>query len=304
MGIQDRDYYREGSGRFLDAWGRQGATVWLIVVTCVVFFVQCLGGDPAVSPLAQEGAYSFNDIVTGQIWRLLTSMFLHAGPWHLALNMLVLYWAGTMLEDVYGSREFATFYIVSGVFANCMKLAAHGANLVPPASSLGASTAVTATLVLFAFHFPWQGVHVWFVLPLPVWVAVLLYVGLDGLGAMGLGQGGIGYLGHLGGALFGALYYQTGIRFGELFTRSPRPLRRVRPQLRVLPPAQLDDTDTPEPVGAAVEKQPRPRQGTDEIESKVDAVLAKVSQYGQESLTAEEREILFKASELYKRRRK
>ena len=44
MGIQDRDYYREGSGRFLDAWGRQGATVWLIVITCVVFFVQCLGG--------------------------------------------------------------------------------------------------------------------------------------------------------------------------------------------------------------------------------------------------------------------
>ena len=41
MGIQDRDYYREGSGRFIDAWGRQGATVWLVVITCVVFFVQC-----------------------------------------------------------------------------------------------------------------------------------------------------------------------------------------------------------------------------------------------------------------------
>jgi hypothetical protein len=158
--------------------------------------------------------------------------------------------------------------------------------------------------VLFAFHFPWQRVHVWFVLPLPVWVAVLLYVGLDGLGAMGLGQGGIGYLGHLGGALFGALYYQTGIRFGELFTRSSRPRSRAKTQLRVLPPPQLDDTDTPEPVGAAVEKQQRLRQGADEIESKVDAVLAKVSKHGQESLTAEERETLFKASELYKKKRK
>jgi rhomboid family protein len=304
MGIQDRDYYREGSGRFFDAWGRQGATIWIIVITCVVFFVQCLGGAPLKSPLAQEGAYSFNDIVAGQVWRLFTSMFLHAGPWHLVLNMLVLYWAGTMLEDVYGSREFATFYVVSGLFANCLKLAAHAANLVPPTESLGASTAITATFVLFAFHFPWQRVHVWFVFPMPVWVAVLLYVGLDGLGALGLGQGGVGYLGHLAGALFGVLYYQTGIRVGDLFSRRPRPRSLAKPQLRVLPPAALDDTDTREPVGAGVENQSRPRQGTDEIESKVDAVLAKVSQHGQESLTTEEREILFKASELYKKKRK
>jgi hypothetical protein len=72
----------------------------------------------------------------------------------------------------------------------------------------------------------------------------------------------------------------------------------------VIPSAHLDDTDTPEPVGAAIESRPRPREGNDEIESKVDAVLAKVSKLGQESLTPEEREILFKASELYKKRRK
>jgi hypothetical protein len=68
-------------------------------------------------------------------------------------------------------------------------------------------------------------------------------------------------------------------------------------------PAENDDT--PEPVGAAVESPPRPREATDEnLEAKVDAVLEKVSKFGQESLTAEEREILFKASELYKKRRK
>jgi membrane associated rhomboid family serine protease len=304
MGIQDRDYYREGSGRFLDAWGRQGATIWLIVVTCVVFFVQCLGGDPSKSPLVEDGAYSYGAIVSGEFWRLFTSMFLHAGLLHLALNMLVLYWAGTILEDIYGAREFATFYVLGGLFANGLKLAIHGANLAPPTPSFGASTAVTATLVLFAFHFPWQRVYIWFVLPMPVWLLVVIFVALDGLGALGVGQAGIGYLGHLGGALFGALYYQTGIRFGDLFTRRPRPTRRVRPQLRVISPAQLDDTDTPEPVGAAVENRPRPREGSDDIESKVDAVLAKVSKLGQESLTPEEREILFKASELYKKKRK
>jgi hypothetical protein len=218
--------------------------------------------------------------------------------------MLVLYWVGSILEEIYGSFEFATFYVLAGFFANCLKLAFHASNIVPATVSLGASTAVTAALVLFAFHFPWQRVYVWFVLPMPVWLLVVIFVGLDGLGVLGAGPGGIGYLGHLGGALFGALYFRTGIRFGSLFSRRPGPVRRVRPQLRVVPSSQLDDTDTPEPVGAAVENRPRPREGGDDIESKVDAVLAKVSMHGQESLTAEEREILFKASELYKRKRK
>jgi membrane associated rhomboid family serine protease len=304
MGIQDRDYYREGSGRFLDVWGRQGATVWLIVVTCAIFFVQCFSAPPTKSPLVQEGLYSYPDIITGEIWRLLTSVFLHASLWHLFFNMLVLYWAGSALEEIYGGWEFLIFYLIGGIFANCVNLAVHAAGVVPPRPGLGASGAVTATLVLFAFHFPWQRIYVWFVFPMPVWALVVLYVVLDGLGAMGVGRGGIGYVVHLGGALFGALYFQTGIRFGDLFTRSPRPARRVKPQLRMVPPAELDDTDTPEPVGAAVEKRPRPREGSDDIESKVDAVLAKVSKLGQESLTPEEREILFKASELYKKRRK
>jgi hypothetical protein len=161
---------------------------------------------------------------------------------------------------------------------------------------------VTATLVLFAFNFPWQRVSVWFILPMPVWALVVLYVLMDALGAAGIGRGNIGYVVHLGGALFGALYYQAGFRFSGLFRRSPRPARRIKPHLRVVTAPEPDDT--PEPVGAAVESQPRQKNGRDDLEARVDAVLAKVSEHGQESLTPEEREILFKASELYKNRRK
>ena len=162
---------------------------------------------------------------------------------------------------------------------------------------------MTGVLVLFAFHFPWQRVSLWFVLTMPVWMLVVIFILLDSLGALGVGRGGIGYVVHLGGALFGALYFQTGFRFGDLVRRSPRAVaRRVRPKLHVVGPPDSDDT--PEPVGAAVESQPRPREKGEEIEAKVDAVLAKVSKFGQESLTPEEREILFKASEIYKQRRK
>lgn len=301
MGIQDRDYYREGSNRFLD-FGRQGAVVWLVIVTSVVFFAQCLAGHPITSPLVKYGWYSYPDIMQGEVWRLFTPMFLHSGLWHLFFNMLVLWWAGSALEDLYGPREFLAFYLISGVFASCVNFMADASGLTRILPGIGASGAVTATLVLFAFHFPWQRVYVWFVFPMPVWVLVVLYVLLDGLGAAGFGRGGVGYIVHLGGALFGAVYYKTGLRFGDLFTRSPRSARRARPALRVVPPPEPEET--PEPVGAAVESPSRPKEASDDLEAKVDQVLAKVSKYGQESLTPEEREILFKASELYKKRRK
>ena len=56
-------------------------------------------------PLAQQGEYSYST----PSFRVRSggsspSLFLHAGLLHLAFNMLVLYWAGTILEDIYGSR--------------------------------------------------------------------------------------------------------------------------------------------------------------------------------------------------------
>lgn len=303
MGIQDREYYRDDAGQF-DAWKRQGATTWLIVVTCAVFFFQCFTTPPVQSPLVQKGWYSYPDIVNGEVWRLVTPLFLHSGLMHLFFNMLILWWTGSRLEELYGPKEFLAFYLLAGTFANLVNLAADASSGVPGAPGLGASGAVTAALVLFAFHFPWQRVYLMFVLPMPVWVLVVLYVVLDSLGALGVGRGGIGYIVHLGGALFGALYFQLGMRITELLSRTGRAnSRRSRPQLRIVDP--VDNDDTPEPVGAAVESQPRPREAVEEtLEAKVDALLEKVSKHGQESLTTEEREILFRASEIYKKRRK
>src|SRR5580700_4993412 len=104
MGIQDRDYYRDSSNSFLGAWGRQGAVVWLIVITSVIFIAQLMTGNLR-SELYDLGKYSFDKVLSGEIWRLLTPLFLHANFLHLFVNMLVLYWAGSRLEEIYGARE-------------------------------------------------------------------------------------------------------------------------------------------------------------------------------------------------------
>lgn len=300
MGIQDRDYYRDGPG-FLDRVGQQGATVWLVVVTVGVFFGQYLPN----SPLQSLGLYDSRLILDGELWRLLTSAFLHADIFHLLFNMLVLFWAGQRMEELYGAREFVSFYLLSAIAANLFRLGLEQAGLAFPTRALGASGAVSAVFILFACHFPHAQVRLWFFLPMPAWLLALLYVAITAFFGLGDAQnargGGIGHLAHLGGAFFGFLYYQSGIRFTAIFPR--REAARVRPRLRVhAPPVEPDE---PAPVGAPVEARPRAERAPDEqLEAKLDAVLEKVAKHGQESLTAEEREVLFKASELYKKRRK
>ena len=299
MGIQDRDYYREGPS-FLDRVGQQGAIVWLVAITCGIFFGQMLTGVDK-SPLVQLGAYEPRLILQGEVWRLLTAVFLHGSIFHIVFNMLALYWAGQRLEELYGSLEFVLFYLLAGVSANAVYLAVYLAGLTPAVPAIGASGAVVAVLVVFAFHFPRARVLLFFAIPMPAWGLVVLFVALDFFGALGMRGGGVAYVVHLGGAFFGLLYYQSGVRFSKLFARRPRD--RARPRLRVVPPPA--EEQTPEPVGAPVQAASKPAEAADEqLEAKLDAVLEKVSKYGQESLTPEEREILFRASELYKKKRK
>ncbi|MCS6865494.1 MAG: rhomboid family intramembrane serine protease [Gemmataceae bacterium] len=301
MGIQDRDYYRDGPS-LLDRVGQQGATVWLIGITVIVFLLQAITGQPAPpsSPITEGGCYDTRLILHGQIWRLVTSIFLHSGLWHLFFNMLCLYWAGRRLEEIYGARELAAFYLLAGLVANLVNLAVellNGTN----SQALGASGAVLGVLVVFACHFPHQKVLLFFILPMPVWLLVVLFAVLDLVGALGARPNeNIGFVVHLAGAGFGFVYYQTGLRLTRFFTHASA--WPARPRLRVTVPPEESTVET----GSL--REPAPARGrsvvADEyLEAQLDAVLEKVAKFGQASLTAEEREILFRASELYKKRR-
>jgi membrane associated rhomboid family serine protease len=311
MGIHDRDYYRETSGGFFESWGQWSVTNWIILINAILFVAQIFTQDAAgrrnlgSSPLVEYGAYDSVRILQGEAWRLLTSIFLHADLLHLAFNMLVLWWAGSRVEDLYGRREFIWFYLGSGLFANLVNFGLQAAQMMPPSLAVGASGAVTAALVLYACHDPHQKISLFFVLTVPLWLCAVLYVAMDVFGALGVGQRGIGYVAHLGGALFGFLYYRSGFRFGRLIPTMPSRSRRTVPSLRIVRPDPEDELDDRESIPIGYET---PAQAGDPVEEpferKVDRVLEKVSKLGQESLSPEEREILFRAGEVYKKRRK
>jgi membrane associated rhomboid family serine protease len=116
-------------------------TYVLIAVNVVVEgIVLATGGDLAgvgSSKLVTDGALSRATVADGDVYRIVTSGFLHAGLIHLAFNMFVLYMLGTMLEPVVGRLRFAILYFVSLLAGSFGALVAQ-----PHGLTLGASGAV------------------------------------------------------------------------------------------------------------------------------------------------------------------
>jgi membrane associated rhomboid family serine protease len=303
MGIYDREYYRDGSSSFLGTLAQRGMVwKWLIAANVVAFIFQLGTADHRVSGwFTNLFLLDTNQVLHGQVWRLLTGAFLHSFPWqHIVFNMLILWWAGSEVEDIYGPREFLLFYLSAAVVSSAAYVLwdflAHPAG--ERSTALGASGAVTATLMLFALHYPNRTVLLFFILPVPVLVMVVLYVALDALGLMGLRpEERIGFAAHLGGAAYGFLYYKFHWRVMNLWPSGWRRWKvgRPRPTLRVFreEPEQV-------PVSAPAETSPSESQ----LEAELDEVLAKVARQGKSSLTEREQQVLLRASEIYRQRRK
>lgn len=309
MGIYDREYYRHDRSGLFGTLASPGVICkWLILINVVLFVVQLFSAGRGISPVTEALLLDTQKVFSGQVWRLITYAFLHdpLNLVHILLNMLVLWWFGHELESRYGPREFLIFYLV-GVLAGAVAFVGHhgvlslqenGSFFAAQARCLGASAGVTAVSVLFACHFPNRMVLLFFILPVPVWALVVFLVAVDAFNLVGHVNNGIAVAAHLGGALFGFVYYKGHWRLSTLFQGWFAPARGgTRPNLRIYYGEEEKTAQPVAPAGVAA-------QDMDEhFEAKVDAVLEKVARSGQESLTETERQILFRASEIYKKRR-
>ncbi|MBX9690500.1 MAG: tetratricopeptide repeat protein [Candidatus Obscuribacterales bacterium] len=94
---------------------------------------------------ANLGAFS----VDGQYWRFLSSIFIHAGILHLALNMYALWTFGPAVSELYGNKRFLLIYLVSGIAGNLSSTLWNPAQISVGASGalLGLAGAMLATLI-------------------------------------------------------------------------------------------------------------------------------------------------------------
>jgi membrane associated rhomboid family serine protease len=287
MGLYDRDYHRGdyyGQQPGFNLGGPQTMVVRLVIVNAFIYLVQLFSGG--------DGGWLTNRLSLHANWyhqpwqayQLLSYGFLHSPHdlWHIVMNMFVLWMFGRDVEYRYGRREFLAFYLVAIIVAGLVWTVAEIPNRNQfGLNMLGASGGVSAMVILFAMNFPHRMVLFMFVIPMPMWVLAVIIVGMDAMGAMNR-TGDVAFTAHLGGALFGFLYYQWGWRFERwLPTGSMAKRLRPKPRLRVIDPDQLDATD-----------------------SRVDDILKKIQEQGQDSLTRGERRILEQASREYQKRRR
>ena len=157
-------------------------------------------------------------------WQLLTYSFLHDGQLvhfditHLFFNMFALFMFGPPLEQVWGSRRFAIYYLVSVLAAAATELIVENATQSGE-PVIGASGGIFGLLLAFAWFFPRQKLLlIFFPVPMPAWLFVTLY----GIAELFMGvtgaEAGVAHFAHLGGMLGGALsilYWRMRGRFSD-----------------------------------------------------------------------------------------
>ena len=104
------------STRLVDLLKRLPVTVTLTLSVCAVFAMQKALGDQSIAVLVRMGALVPERLVEhGETWRLVTSMFLHAGWLHFGLNTFALVQLAALVELLFGSRRLLGFYLVCGI---------------------------------------------------------------------------------------------------------------------------------------------------------------------------------------------
>jgi membrane associated rhomboid family serine protease len=301
MGIYDREYYRgETVG---SAWfsGVSPVCKAIIGINVGVFLLDQLinrgNNDPFIRAyLAASPDGTFHHL---RIWELLTATFLHADILHLLGNMLFLWIVGREMEALYGSRDFLAFYVCAAIFSTlvwCLIDAA--SNPDPTVPMVGASGAVMATMMLFTLFYPKREI-LFFFIPMPMWLLVALYLFYPLIPVLAGRSSGVAVEAHLAGAGFAFLFKQFDLRLSRLFSG-----RVFKPRLRIFSPVPREQTRTRTPnpsrtsasVGVAGKSAPVSVIPEEQLDAKLDEVLAKIAREGRSGLTEEELRVLQEAS--------
>jgi membrane associated rhomboid family serine protease len=141
-------------------------------------------------------------------WQLATYSFLHDqnDVLHLLFNMWGLFLFGSEIERLFGSRWYASYYMVCVVTAAIAQLIVSAVAGGPPYATVGASGGVFGLLLAFGVYFPRRQLMLIFPpVPMPAWVFVLLYGVIElFLGVTGTAPG-VAHFAHLGGMVGGFL---------------------------------------------------------------------------------------------------
>lgn len=226
-------------------------------------------------------------------WTLFTYMFLHFDFFHIFFNMFMLYIGGRLFRDFLGENRMAGTYIIGGLFGALFFILAY--NIFPAFSqdrhlavAIGASASVLAIFIAIATYMPNYELPLIILGRIKLKYIAVVFVVIDLL-SIDKGNSG-GHLAHLGGALWGFLYImllkggKDPGKFISTWVTAIGSIFKPRPTMRV-------EYRNQKPVSDYEYNRQKA-----ENQKRMDQILDKISQHGYQSLTSEEKEILFRMS--------
>lgn len=303
----------------------------LVIANIIIFILEHIFGVLSISGITiREIIFSYGALFPIESsmfypWQIITYQFLHGDIWHIFFNMFMLWMFGNELANMWGTNKFLTFYLLSGIGAALVQL------FITPligsvGPTVGASGSVYGIFLAFALTFPNRPILI-FPLFIPI-KAKYLIIGLvimDFL--MGFSATSkVAHFAHIGGALAGWILLKYGDQLGIYrFIDKILPWKsngnwsssrwyssntsgfwenanRSKSKPRVI---KVDwfAKDTPHKEVFSKEdnfKSTFHINGEEITQSKIDEILDKISEFGYNSLTEREKNILFELSKKIK----
>jgi len=217
-------------------------------------------------------------------WGILTSIFSHFDFIHLLFNMVFLYFAGKIYEDIFDSKRLLITYIIGGIFGGLAEIIIQSLFFPLKESALvvGASGSIMAIFVAVAFHSPNMKVQLFGRFSIRLYFVALFFLIQD---IIGIGKNdGIAHFAHLGGAIFGVLSVQNSSL-----------LNRIETGFTSLFKGKFGTSKKDKPKSRFKSNEDY-NQERREQQIQTDKILDKISKGGYESLTKQEKDFLFKQS--------
>lgn len=184
---------------------------FIIGVFILEIIINSVYGERAIQFIFEEFGFSMKAFLEGKLWIFFTSIFLHASPEHLIVNMFALYFFGKVVERELGKKKFIVIFFASALLGDfaimSMNLLGLSPSFVP---TIGASAAIFGLMGVAMLVRPLEMVFYPYLIPIPLALVAILYT-LYNIGAFLLvlvtgTPSQISYIAHLGGLLGGVLF--------------------------------------------------------------------------------------------------
>ncbi len=233
---------------------------------------------------------SFPDLIR-KPWTLLTYMFLHEGFLHILFNMLWLFWFGRIFLEYLDQKKLVSVYLLGGITGAILYIISFNLfpvfkSVVTESVALGASASVIAVVIAITAYVPNHTVYLMFIGPVKIkYIGIIIFVVTS---VLDFSTNTGGKIAHIGGAILGLLYtsqFRKGKDIGKWINRLiDQVVTLLKPREKMKVTHKKSTTD--------YEYNKKKAQEQEEI----NRILDKISKGGYESLTKDEKETLFKAS--------